>query len=188
MTVQSNYIIAALRTPAKILQALTSPVQTVFLLAGNICDLPGQCQQLKDAGKMVFIHLDMLNGLKGDASGLKFLQKFCGPNGVISTKAQVLKLAREQGLFTILRVFGLDSQAMRTGREHVLLAKPDFVEVLPGVASKVIAMAKQDYKVPIIAGGLIETREDVNQAFAAGANAVSTSNHVLWQQAPESAT
>jgi len=185
MTVQSHYVIAALRTPAKILQALNSPVHTVFLLAGNICELPGQCLQLRNAGKMVFIHLDMLDGLKGDASGLKFLQKFCSPNGVISTKAQVLKMARELGLFTILRVFGLDSQAMRTGREHVLLAKPDFVEVLPGVATKVITMAKQDYKVPIIAGGLIETREDISQAFAAGANAVSTSNQMLWEQAPE---
>jgi len=181
MLVRPNYIIAALRTQQKLPQVLHSPVKTVFLLAGNICELPDQCQTLRDAGKTVFIHLDMLDGLKGDASGLQFLQKFCHPNGIISTKAQVLKMAREHGLFTILRIFGLDSQALKTGRGHVHLAKPDFVEVLPGVASKIIAIAKNDFNVPIIAGGLIDTQEDIDNALAAGATAVSTSNPTLWQ-------
>ena len=69
---------------------------------------------------------------------------------------------------------------------HAIAAKsgrPDYVEVLPGVSGKIIRMATAEFQLPIIAGGLIQSREDVADALAAGAAAVSTSRHELWPTA-----
>ena len=57
----------------------------------------------------------------------------------------------------------------------------DMVEIMPGVVGKVIAALKECISVPVIAGGLIETREEVDAALASGAAAVSTGKAELWE-------
>jgi glycerol uptake operon antiterminator len=84
-------------------------------------------------------------------------------------------------LYTILRVFILDSQSLQTGIQNIHTVTPHAVEVLPGVASKIINIIKKDIHIPIIAGGLINTKKDVMDAMSAGALAVSTSNEEVWK-------
>ncbi|MGA9466603.1 MAG: glycerol-3-phosphate responsive antiterminator, partial [Exiguobacterium marinum] len=36
--------------------------------------------------------------------------------------------------------------------------------------------------IPVFAGGLIETAEEVNEALAAGASVITTSNRKLWTE------
>ena len=58
-------------------------------------------------------------------------------------------------------------------------SETEFAEIMPGVAYKVISkLAKTN--VPIIAGGLIETKIEVMEALGAGAVAVSTGKKELW--------
>lgn len=176
-----SHIIAAVRDEVDLQAALASPLKTVFLLSADIRSLKAQCDALHQARKRVFLHFDLVNGLKGDASGVCFAAEQFRLNGIISTKAQILKFAREAGLMAILRVFVLDSSALKTGLQHAQTCQPHFVEVLPGVSRKIIMLASQQFGLPVIAGGLIQDEDDVAQALAAGAAAVSTSHRELWR-------
>jgi glycerol uptake operon antiterminator len=178
-----NQIIAAVRDLRILPQACKSAVDFVFLLCGEIGELEEHCQLLHQAGKKVFLHLDLLEGLKGDSSGIRFLSRQCHPEGIISTKVQCLKLAKEAGMQTILRCFVIDTMALKTGAQHVHAAKPDFVEVLPGLSTKIIRLAVAQFGVPVIAGGLLNDQEDVDAVLQAGAAAVSTSTPQLWKKA-----
>ena len=178
----NQYIIAAVRDSKMLSAAINSPVSHVFLLCGSICELSEHCSLLRDAGKKVFLHLDLLEGLRSDHSGIRFIAEQCSPDGVISTKGQCLKIAKSYGLKTILRCFVIDSLVLKTASQQIKQAKPDYIEVLPGISAKIIRLALMQFKLPIIAGGLISEEQDIKNAFEAGATAVSTSRPELWNR------
>ena len=156
-------------------------IKIVFVLYGSLVEIQDICNKLKAAGKLVFVHVDMLDGLKPDAKGIEFIKKLVEPYGIITTKTNCVKCAINLGLYTILRVFILDSQSLQTGIHNIRTVTPHAVEVLPGVASKIINIIKKDIDIPIIAGGLINNKKDVLDAMSAGALAVSTSNEGVWK-------
>lgn len=177
-----QHVIAAVRNNDDLDKALASGVRMVFLLSGDLRTLCGQCDRLRQAGRLVILHMDLVEGLKGDESGISYAATEFQLAGVISTKVTCLKLAHEAGLLAILRVFAIDSSALKTGVSHARLCYPDFVEVLPGVSPKIIRLACGLFDVPVIAGGLIDCQRDVTDALKAGAAAVSTSHSDLWNQ------
>ena len=60
-------------------------------------------------------------------------------------------------------------------------SKPDAVEILPAlVLPRVAPRLPLDKMSPFIAGGLVQTAEDLEAVLAAGALGVSTSNQELW--------
>lgn len=48
------------------------------------------------------------------------------------------------------------------------------IEIMPGTLDKVIKKLKNEINIPIIAGGLIETQEEIKASLESGASAVST--------------
>lgn len=174
-------IIAGIRNDKDLERVLVSDIKIVFVLYGSIISITEICEQLRAAGKIIFVHVDMIDGLKTDAKGIEFIKKFVSPYGIITTKVSCLKSALHLGLCAILRVFILDSQSLQTGIQNIHTATPHAVEVLPGVASKIINIIKKDVNVPIIAGGLINNKKDVMDAMSAGALAVSTSSEEVWK-------
>ena len=58
----------------------------------------------------------------------------------------------------------------------------NYIEVLPGVVPELIKEVKEITGIPIFAGGFIRTEKDVEQALAAGASAVTTSDTDLWKK------
>ena len=58
-------------------------------------------------------------------------------------------------------------------------ATADLVEIMPGVIGKVIARVANG-STPVIAGGLIETKDELLGALSHGALAVSTGKQELW--------
>jgi glycerol uptake operon antiterminator len=80
----------------------------------------------------------------------------------------------------VLRLFIIDSHSLVTGIKNVLETCPDAVEVMPGIAIKLVERIKDKINVPIIAGGLISTKEDIIEALSKGVLAVSTSSEELW--------
>ena len=52
--------------------------------------------------------------------------------------------------------------------------------MLPGVAGKAIKIIKEETQTPVIAGGLINTPEEVTEAVNNGAHYITTSNRQLW--------
>ena len=175
-------VIAAVRNEMELAEALKSPVKTIFLLGGNIQGLAAAAEKIHAARKNFFIHIDLLEGIRNDASGIRYVKETCCPAGLISTRPACLKLAHDAGMLAVLRVFLIDSQAVHTALQHISACSPEFVEVLPGVSPQIVRMAKKEFaRRPIIAGGLIRTQEDVDNAAASGAAAVSTSVAKLWK-------
>lgn len=177
---EENPVVAAIRNEDDLRKVIKSDAKIVFVLSGNIIDIKDICDQLKAAKKVIFVHIDMIEGLKGDAKGVEFIKKFADPFGIITTKTSNIRCAMNLGLCTIQRVFIIDSQSLHTGIANIHSTMPHAVEVMPGIASKIINTMRKDIKVPIIAGGLINTKKDVMDAISAGAIAVSTSNGDIW--------
>lgn len=175
-----NPVVAAIRNSEDLQRVIESNVLIVFVLYGSIVDIKNTCEQLKNSGKVVFVHLDMIEGLKGDIKGIEFIKEYVNPYGIITTKTTNIKYAKNVGLYTIQRIFIIDSLSLETGIKNILTVSPDAVEVMPGVASKIINSLEQKIHLPIIAGGLIQTKKEVMESIAAGAMAISTTCYDLW--------
>ena len=130
------------------------------------------------AGKKIFLHMDLAEGIGKDKAGLQYV-KMKGVDGIISTKGHIIRTAREHGLLTVQRFFALDSQGISTIRDTLKLNPPHYIEIMPGVIPKLIKRFS-DLSIPIIAGGLIETKAEVTGALRCGAIAVSTGRQELW--------
>jgi glycerol uptake operon antiterminator len=159
-TLIENPIIAALRNDDDLCKVVVSNAAVVFVLYGNIMTVKDICEKLKAVNKLVFIHVDMLEGLKADIAGLEFIKRFVEPYGIITTKTTNIKHARQLGLSTIQRIFVIDSLSLETGAKNIKDASPDAVEVMPGVANKIINRLQRKVHVPIIAGGLITEKKE----------------------------
>lgn len=175
-----NPVIAAIRNEEDLEKVIPSNVRIVFVLYGSIINLKKICERLKDAGKVVFVHVDLIEGLKGDYTGMLFIKQCGEPYGIISTRATNIKNGKKLGFCAIQRIFVVDSLALETGVRNIQSVLPDAVEVLPGVASKIIKSMENSIRVPIIAGGLIQTKLDIMEAISAGAIAISTTKQELW--------
>ena len=170
-------IIGAVRND-KLDDVLKSPVEIIFHLDANLLTVAGQIRAAHAAGKLLFVHIDLAEGIGRDGTGLKFL-KNCGVDGIISTRSHIIRCAKESGLFTVQRFFALDSQGVESIDGILDGCRPDMTEIMPGVVYKIIErLSKRG--IPVIAGGLIETKQDVTLALSHGARAVSTGKKDLW--------
>lgn len=179
-----NPIIPAVRDLGALPLALRAPSPAVFLLCGNLLSLREAVQQGRQVRKAVFVHLDLVEGISKDVHGLRYLSREVRPAGIITTRAPLVAAAREEGLMTVQRIFLLDSAAVSTGVEMARAARPDVVEVLPGVLPRTTRQIIDQTGLPVIAGGLLETIDLCLQALRAGAVAVSTSARSLWFRLP----
>ena len=172
-------IIAAVRNERDMEKALRSEVETIFYLSPNILTIEKTVKKAHDAGKKIYLHVDLAEGLGKDKAGIEYL-KHRDVDGIISTRVNIIKAAREAGLFTVQRFFIVDSQSVNSTLEGIKASKPDMIELMPGIVTKVIANLKEKLNIPIIAGGMIESRLEVRDALQSGATAVSTSKCELW--------
>lgn len=174
-------IIAAVRNESELEAALKSRVKMVFCLNSNIHTLEKMVEAVHDSGKKIFLHIDLAEGIGKDRAGIEYVKKK-GVDGIISTRVNVIKAARDIGLFTVQRFFIVDSQSVNTTLESIKASKPDMIEIMPGTVTKVIAKLRLSIEIPIIAGGLIETRQEIDEALQNGAAGVSTGKQELWNR------
>jgi len=174
-------VIPACRTEADFalaLQSTNSP--SLIILFGDINSLPGIIRRAVQAEKLLLVHLDLLDGVGRDRAGIVFLAKL-GVKGLVTTKPQLGKMAQQEGMRVIQRMFLVDSESLRTGIHMLKGFRPDAIEALPAsTPASVLSELKAATDVPILAGGLVRSMADVNQAVANGACAVSTSQRDLW--------
>lgn len=159
-------------------KSLSAPPEIVFYLDANLLTVQERIAQAHQAGKRIFIHMDLAEGIGKDKTGIRFLAD-CGVDGIISTRAQLIRWAKELNLLTVQRFFVLDSQGMGSISEMLQSTAPHCMEIMPGVISKAIQRFGEG-SVPVIAGGLLETKQEVTSALSCGAAAVSTSREELW--------
>ena len=155
-------------------------IKVVFILFGDICNISNIVKQVKDAKKIAMVHRDLITGLSSKDVAVDYIKENTLADGIISTRSALIKRANELSMYTTLRVFVLDSMAFDNIKHQMAIAKPDIIEILPGLMPKVISMVCRLVKVPVIAGGLISQKEDVVAALSAGAISVSTTNPKVW--------
>lgn len=158
--------------------ALQSPAEILFHLRANIMTVQKCIEQAHAANKYIFVHIDLAEGIGKDKGGIEFLLK-CGVDGIISTRAQLIRIARDSGLIAVQRFFALDSQGIDSISDMLENYPPDLIEIMPGALIKIIERFAEG-SIPVIAGGLIETKAEVMGALGCGAAAVSTGKKDLW--------
>lgn len=175
-----NPVIAAVKSEKALEPALASACEVVFLLAGSINTLEETVGKVKAAGKEVYIHLDLMEGFGRDRHAIRYIKDRIGPDGVITTRSPLVKTAVELGLTAIQRIFLIDNLSIETGIQSVHKVRPHAIEIMPGLMPAVTRRLCTAVNVPVIAGGLINEKEDVIQSLSAGAVGISTSKQTLW--------
>ncbi len=158
--------------------ALRSPAAVLFYLSADVMTVRHRVAEAHEAGKYILIHIDLAEGIGKDAGGIRYLAD-CGVDGILSTRAGLIRAAKEQGLLAVQRFFALDSKGLDSVEEMLSKTSPHLMEIMPGLIGKAICRFSVG-ETPVIAGGLIATRAEVEQAMACGAAAVSTGAEELW--------
>lgn len=174
-------VIAAIKNDEELTLACRSECKVVFVLYSDICRIAEIVRTIKESGKIAIVHLDLIDGLENKPIAVQFMRLNTQTDGIISTKPALIKVAKEQGLLTVQRVFMIDSIAFKNMKKHLEQGHADMIEVLPGVMPKMMQRIVREVSVPVIAGGLIVDKEDVIAALGSGAIAVSSTLPEVWQ-------
>ena len=181
--VEANPVIAAVKSDEGLRHCLDTDIGIVFTLYGDLGSIENIVKQIKDAGKIAMVHIDLVNGMQPKEVSLDFIRNRTGADGIITTKYSLVQHAKNLELNTILRMFMLDSTSMETldrySRQDSV--QPDIMELLPGtLLPDVIRRANQICRVPVMASGLISRKEEIMNALKNGAISISTTNETLW--------
>lgn len=173
-------IMPAVRQLKDFEKALSSEHTWIVLLETRLSQLKQLVTYAKKENKKVLIHIDLIQGLKADEYGVEFIAREIKPEGIISTRGSVIDSVKKYDLIAIQRLFLLDSLSIDSNVRISGRTKADYIEVLPGTMPELIKKIQKVTDIPIIAGGLLTTQDDINEAFEAGSIAVTTSSTSLW--------
>lgn len=175
-----QHVIPAIRNMKDFEKALKSDHEIIVFLETRISQLQGMVEYARKYNKKVFVHADLIHGLKADKYGVEFLIHNVKVDGIISTRSEVISFVKKKGVVSIQRLFVLDSHALEHNVELCKRVQPDYIEVLPAILPGIIKDVQEKTGIPIIAGGLIKTEQDVEEALENGAVVVTTSATQLW--------
>lgn len=178
--IENTPIIPAVKDEESLKTCIKSDSSVIFVLFGDICNIADIVEQIKRKNKLAMVHMDLIAGLGSKEVSVDYIKRRTRADGIITTKPVLAKRAKELGLAVVLRFFIIDSMALSNLSKQTREARPDCIEVLPGVMPKVIRTITRENKIPLIAGGLITDKEDVCNALDAGAVAVSSTNTKIW--------
>lgn len=181
MSFYGQKILPAIRKMEDIEKIMASNYKYIVILEVHISRLRPIFQMAEAHNKKLIVHMDLIHGLKSDDYATEYICQEFKPFGLISIKGSVILKARQKGVKSIQRLFVLDSGSIEKGYALIERTQPDYIEVLPGIVPKIISDIKQQTKKEVFAGGLIDTIEEVEQVYEAGAIAVTTSNQLLWK-------
>lgn len=173
-------VVAAVKNDAGLRRCLFCDSAVAFILYGTVNDIAKIVLQAKQAGKAVFVHIDLVEGLAAKEAAVDFIARTTRADGIISTKPALIRYAKSKGLATVQRFFVLDSMALENIRKADRQSDADFLEILPGLMPKIIRRLTAELARPLIAGGLISDKEDIVTALGAGAVAVSSTCEAVW--------
>ncbi|WP_226036275.1 glycerol-3-phosphate responsive antiterminator [Aquibacillus saliphilus] len=173
-------VLPAIRNMKDFDRVIDSKLENLMFLETRISQLGHLVKYSKENGKTVFVHMDLIQGLKSDEYGMEYLIRNLKVDGIVSTRGSVIGFAKKNNVLTIQRLFALDSMGINHNIALTKKHRPDYIEVLPGIMPTILSEVRERTKLPIIAGGLIRSKQDVENAFEAGASAVTTSRSKLW--------
>jgi glycerol uptake operon antiterminator len=174
-------IIPSLQRQSDMPALISSRARVALISSGSIFDIEERALELYKNNKIVFVHIDLIDGLGRDEAAVKFLKEKAAVDGIVTPNRHLVAVARKQGIIAVHRLFVHDSPSIETGIKVLQMSNPDFIEVLPGLmVSKVISTLRKHFKQPVIGAGLVKTPEEVKLLLDAGAVGVDTSARNLW--------
>jgi glycerol uptake operon antiterminator len=170
---------AAIVSEEQLELALASRTPIVFVLRGNGLALGASIRRIHAAGKLVAVHLDLVDGVRADPRGVAWIARL-GADAIITSQGRLMPVIRKEGAIAILRLLLSRRTHLDTAFTAVSRAGPDIIEVLPGVILPTLAALMPKFGVPLLAGGFIRTEADAENVIAAGATGITTSSPNLW--------
>ncbi|PTF10395.1 glycerol-3-phosphate responsive antiterminator GlpP [Staphylococcus equorum] len=174
------YILPAIRSMKDLEKLIQTDYKECVLLDTHIGNIKSIMELMKKNNIEVYMHIDLIRGMSHDEFACEFIIQNYHPKGIVSTKTKVINKAKALNTTTVFRVFILDSHALTRSIELIKRVEPDFVEVLPGIATKAIKIINEETNTSVIAGGLINDVEEVDVAVKNGAKYITTSDRDLW--------
>ncbi|HEY2421619.1 MAG TPA: glycerol-3-phosphate responsive antiterminator [Neobacillus sp.] len=174
-------VLPAIRKIEDVDKMMLSNYEYIVVLDMHVSRLKPIFQMAEANHKKLIIHMDLVHGLKSDEYSTEYICQEYKPFGLISTKGSVILKARQKGVKSIQRLFLLDTSSIEKSLALIERTQPDYIEVLPGIMPKIIKDIRNRTKRDVFAGGLIDTIEEVEQAYEAGAITITTSNKLLWK-------
>ena len=175
---QDSPVIAAIKDDGGLTRVLETECQVVFVLYGSILNIGSIVKTIKDSGRMALVHIDLIEGLSTKEVSVDYIAECTEADGILSTRVNILRHAQDLGLVTVQRFFLLDSMSLRNLTRQPL--RTAAIDIMPGVMPSVITRLTKLVPQPVIASGLLSTKQDVIAALSAGALAVSTTQQDLW--------
>ena len=177
---QRNPVIAAVKELEALGPAVESACEVIFLLTGNLFNLESIVSQVQEKEKLIYLHVDLLDGFSRDSVALEYIHDKIAPDGIISTKSGLIKSAGELGMATVQRFLSWIPLSVQSAVRSAAALQPDAIEILPGIMPRIVRTLCREVQVPLIAGDSSPPKEDVIQALSAGALGVSTTNPAVW--------
>src|SRR2546426_354667 len=145
------------------------------------CHLGPLVWAVQARGKMAFVHIDLIAGLGKDRAGIAFLAREIGVNGIITSHSALVAAAKAERVIAMQRLLLHDDLALPSALAALDHARPDIVEVLPGVIFPlVVDRIRARVPLPIVVGGFMTAPEQRTAALERGAVAISTGTTSLW--------
>ena len=174
-------VAAVIRRGEELPRALASQVPAIFFLRAPAFHLGPLVWAVQAKHKMAFVHIDLIAGLGKDRAGVTFLAREIGVNGIITSHSGLVAAARAERVIAIQRLLLYDDMALPSALSALEHARPDIVEVLPGVIYPlVVDQIRARLPLPIIVGGFVSEPGHRDAAMGRGALAISTSTSALW--------
>lgn len=177
---KENPVIASVRSIEGCEEALAGNIKIFFMVGGNYFALARYIGQIKKKGGLVFVYIDLINGIGKDTEGIEYLVDRDHIDGILSTKAHMIKLANRTNLISISRLSITDKLALKNGLRLAKDMNPDILELTPGLMPRIVKCVSEKVTIPIITSGLISRPSDVRTMLAAGAMNIATSEQELW--------
>ena len=102
-------VIPAIKNDVSLDEAISSDSEIIFVIMANLLNIERVVTSLKEAGKKVFIHVDMIDGLSSSNYGVEYIVEKIQPFGIITTKHNIVSFALKMKIPVIQRFFILDS-------------------------------------------------------------------------------
>jgi len=128
----------------------------VFLQGGEVGDLPRALAQFDSPALRhltVAVHLDLLDGLESNESGVRWLADLPRCDAIITVRHRLISPIRKHDMLSIVPLFLHDGRSVERGVSMLSKAKPDAVEVLPAIATTIVSEQLASLSVPLIGGG-----------------------------------
>lgn len=180
ITMSGLNIIAAIRNDEQLEIMLKSSCKTAFVMYGDLLSIETIVKRLKKYDKKVFVHLELVKGLANDSAAIKYLKQTCQPDGIVVTKRGLVKKVKKYGMKAVNHFFAIDSMGLETGIRSVIENQPDIVEIMPALMPSIISYVKKKVNCTVYVAGLVKDKSSAEQAIAAGAQGVITSETKLW--------